>query len=85
MDKKTTAKVMFLQLFVALLINVIVYSLFNKMFDMPSSLSVFIHLIFVLSSGGSIFIFLVNIVALFGEEEATEKQNQKKKNNDENE
>ena len=38
MDKKTTAKVMFLHLIVALLINGIVYSLFNEMFDIPSPL-----------------------------------------------
>lgn len=82
MDKKTTAKVMFLHLIVALLINGIVYSLFNEMFDIPSPLLIFVQVIFVLTTGGSIFAFLVNIVALFGEEEATEKQNQKKKNND---
>lgn len=82
MDKKTTAKVMFLHLIVALLINGIVYSLFNEMFDIPSPLLFFVQVIFVLTTGGSIFVFLVNIVALFGEEEATEKQNQKKKNND---
>lgn len=82
MDKKTTAKVMFLYLIVALLINGIVYSLFNEMFDIPSPLLFFVQVIFVLTTGGSIFAFLVNIVALFGEEEATEKQNQKKKNND---
>jgi|GEM_PF-6959541 hypothetical protein len=82
MDKKTTAKVMFLHLIVALLINGIVYSLFNEMFDIPSPLLFFVQVIFVLTTGGSIFAFLVNIVALFGEEEATEKQNQKKKNND---
>lgn len=82
MDKKTTAKVMFLHLIVALLINGIVYSLFNEMFDIPSSLLIFVQVIFVLTTSGSIFAFLVNIVALFGEEEATEKQNQKKKNND---
>lgn len=82
MDKKTTAKVMFLYLIVALLINGIVYSLFNEMFDIPSPLLIFVQVIFVLTTSGSIFAFLVNIVALFGEEEATEKQNQKKKNND---
>lgn len=82
MDKKTTAKVMFLHLIVALLINGIVYSLFNEMFDIPSPLLFFVQVIFVLTTSGSIFAFLVNIVALFGEEEATEKQNQKKKNND---
>ena len=82
MDKKTTAKVMFLYLIVALLINGIVYSLFNEMFDIPSPLLFFVQVIFVLTTSGSIFVFLVNIVALFGEEEATEKQNQKKKNND---
>lgn len=82
MDKKTTAKVMFLHLIVALLINGIVYSLFNEMFDIPSPLLFFVQIIFVLTTSGSIFAFLVNIVALFGEEEATEKQNQKKKNND---
>lgn len=82
MDKKTTAKVMFLHLIVALLINGIVYSLFNEMFDIPSPLLIFVQVIFVLTTSGSIFVFLVNIVALFGEEEATEKQNQKKKNND---
>jgi hypothetical protein len=82
MDKKTTAKVMFLHLIVALLINGIVYSLFNEMFDIPSPLLIFVQVIFVLTTSGSIFAFLVNIVALFGEEEATEKQNQKKKNND---
>lgn len=82
MDKKTTAKVMFLHLIVALLINGIVYSLFNEMFDIPSPLLFFVQVIFVLTTSGSIFVFLVNIVALFGEEEATEKQNQKKKNND---
>ena len=78
MDKKTTAKVMFLHLIVALLINGIVYSLFNEMFDIPSPLLIFVQVIFVLTTSGSIFAFLVNIVALFGEEEATEKQNQKK-------
>lgn len=82
MDKKTTAKVMFLHLIVALLINGIVYSLFNEMFDIPSPLLIFVQVIFVLTTGGSIFVFLVNIVALFGEEEAPEKQNQKNKNND---
>lgn len=82
MDKKTTAKVMFLHLIVALLINGIVYSLFNEMFDIPSPLLFFVQVIFVLTTGGSIFVFLVNIVALFGEEEAPEKQNQKNKNND---
>lgn len=82
MDKKTTAKVMFLYLIVALLINDIVYSLFNEMFDIPSPLLFFVQVIFVLTTGGSIFVFLVNIVALFGEEEAPEKQNQKNKNND---
>ena len=82
MDKKTTAKVMFLYLIVALLINDIVYSLFNEMFDIPSPLLIFVQVIFVLTTGGSIFVFLVNIVALFGEEEAPEKQNQKNKNND---
>ena len=82
MDKKTTAKVMFLYLIVALLINGIVYSLFNEMFDIPSPLLFFVQVIFVLTTSGSIFVFFVNIVALFGEEEATEKQNQKKKNND---
>lgn len=82
MDKKTTAKVMFLYLIVALLINGIVYSLFNEMFDIPSPLLFFVQVIFVLTTGGSIFVFLVNIVALFGEEEAPEKQNQKNKNND---
>lgn len=82
MDKKTTAKVMFLHLIVALLINGIVYSLFNEMFDIPSPLLIFVQVIFVLTTSGSIFAFLVNIVALFGEEEATEKQNQKNKNND---
>ena len=82
MDKKTTAKVMFLYLIVALLINGIVYSLFNEMFDIPSPLLFFVQVIFVLTTSGSISVFLVNIVALFGEEEATEKQNQKKKNND---
>lgn len=82
MDKKTTAKVMFLHLIVALLINGIVYSLFNEMFDIPSPLLFFVQIIFVLTTSGSIFAFLVNIVALFGEEEAPEKQNQKNKNND---
>lgn len=82
MDKKTTAKVMFLYLIVALLINDIVYSLFNEMFDIPSPLLFFVQVIFVLTTSGSIFVFLVNIVALFGEEEAPEKQNQKNKNND---
>ena len=82
MDKKTTAKVMFLHLIVALLINGIVYSLFNEMFDIPSPLLIFVQVIFVLTTSGSIFVFLVNIVALFWEEETTEKQNQKKKNND---
>lgn len=82
MDKKTTAKVMFLYLIVALLINGIVYSLFNEMFDIPSPLLFFVQVIFVLTTSGSIFVFLVNIVALFGEEEAPEKQNQKNKNND---
>lgn len=82
MDKKTTAKVMFLHLIVALLINGIVYSLFNEMFDIPSPLLIFVQVIFVLTTSGSIFVFLVNIVALFGEEEAPEKQNQKNKNND---
>ena len=82
MDKKTTAKVMFLYLIVALLINGIVYLLFNEMFDIPSPLLFFVQVIFVLTTGGSIFVFLVNIVALFGEEEAPEKQNQKNKNND---
>ena len=82
MDKKTTAKVMFLYLIIALLINGIVYSLFNEMFDIPSPLFIFVQVIFVLTTGGSIFVFLVNIVALFGEEEAPEKQNQKNKNND---
>ena len=82
MDKKTTAKVMFLHLIVALLINGIVYSLFNEMFDIPSPLLFFVQVIFVLTTSGSIFVFLVNIVALFGEEEAPEKQNQKNKNND---
>lgn len=82
MDKKTTAKVMFLHLIVALLINGIVYSLFNEMFDIPSPLLFFVQVIFVLTTGGSIFVFLVNIVALFGEEETPEKQNQKNKNND---
>ena len=82
MDKKTTAKVMFLHLIVALLINDIVYSLFNEMFDIPSPLLIFVQVIFVLTTSGSIFVFLVNIVALFGEEEETEKQNQKNKNND---
>lgn len=82
MDKKTTAKVMFLYLIVALLINGIVYSLFNEMFDIPSPLLFFVQVIFVLTTGGSIFVFLVNIVALFGEEETPEKQNQKNKNND---
>lgn len=82
MDKKTTAKVMFLYLIVALLINGIVYSLFNEMFDIPSPLLFFVQVIFVLTTGGSIFVFLVNIVALFGEEEVPEKQNQKNKNND---
>ena len=74
MDKKTTAKVMFLYLIVALLINGIVYSLFNEMFDIPSPLLFFVQVIFVLTTSGSIFVFLVNIVALFGEEEAPEKQ-----------
>lgn len=82
MDKKTTAKVMFLYLIVALLINGIAYSLFNEMFDIPSPLLFFVQVIFVLTTSGSIFVFLVNIVALFGEEEAPEKQNQKNKNND---
>ena len=82
MDKKTTAKVMFLYLIVALLINGIVYSLFNEMFDIPSPLLFFVQVIFVLTTSGSIFVFLVNIVALFGGEEAPEKQNQKNKNND---
>ena len=82
MDKKTTAKVMFLYLIVALLINGIVYSLFNEMFDIPSPLLFFVQVIFVLTTSGSILVFLVNIVALFGEEEAPEKQNQKNKNND---
>ena len=82
MDKKTTAKVMFLYLIVALLINGIVYSLFNEMFDIPSPLLFFVQVIFVLTTSGSIFVFLVNIVALFREEEAPEKQNQKNKNND---
>lgn len=82
MDKKTTAKVMFLYLIVALLINGIVYSLFNEMFDIPSPLLFFVQAIFVLTTSGSIFVFLVNIVALFGEEEAPEKQNQKNKKND---
>ena len=82
MDKKTTAKVMFLHLIVVLLINGIVYSLFNEMFDIPSPLLFFVQVIFVLTTSGSIFVFLVNIVALFGEEEAPEKQNQKNKNND---
>lgn len=82
MDKKTTAKVMFLYLIVALLINGIVYSLFNEMFDIPSPLLFFVQVIFVLTTSGSIFVFLVNIVALFGEEETPEKQNQKNKNND---
>ena len=82
MNKKTTAKVMFLYLIVALLINGIVYSLFNEMFDIPSPLLFFVQVIFVLTTSGSIFVFLVNIVALFGEEEAPEKQNQKNKNND---
>ena len=82
MDKKTTAKVMFLYLIVALLINGIVYSLFNEMFYIPSRLLFFVQVIFVLTTSGSIFVFLVNIVALFGEKEAPEKQNQKNKNND---
>lgn len=81
MDKKTTAKVMFLYLIVALLINGIAYSLFNEMFDIPSPLLVFVQVIFVLTTSGSIFIFLVNIVALFREEETSEKdQNKIKKN-----
>lgn len=78
MDKKTTAKVMFLHLIVALLINGIVYSLFNEMFDIPSPLLVFVQVIFVLTTSGSIFVFLVNIVALFGEEEAHLKNKIKK-------
>ena len=67
-----------MQPFFYILFYKIIY--FYLLFSSP--LLFFVQVIFVLTTSGSIFVFLVNIVALFGEEEAPEKQNQKNKNND---
>ena len=67
MDKKYTAKVMFLELVMGLTAMGIVYSIFNKLFYLPLPLRAFVHIIFIMAFGGSVFIFLVNVMALFGE------------------
>lgn len=73
MSKKDTFKIMFLHLFAVLMTIFVIYSILNKMFDLPLPLLAFVQIIFIMTAGGSVFIFLVNVVSLFGEEDSPEK------------
>ena len=73
MNKKDAFKVMFLYLFAVLMTIFVMYSILNKMFDVPLPLLAFVQIIFIMTAGGSVFIFLVNVVALFGEDDSPEK------------
>lgn len=72
MDKKEKFKEMFLHLFLVLIIIGLLYAILNEMFEIPLPLLFFVHCIFTLLFTGCIFGFIVNIVALFGEEDSPE-------------
>lgn len=73
MNKKDTFKVMFLYLFAVLMTIFVMYSILNKMFDVPLPLLAFVQIIFIMLGGASVFIFLVDVVSLFGKEDSPEK------------
>lgn len=73
MDKKDTFKVMFLYLFAVLMTIFVMYSILNKMFDVPLPLLAFVQIIFIMLGSASVFIFLVDVVSLFEKEDSPEK------------